>query len=89
MYNYFMKKNLYLDGKKRITLGKLISKDTTFFEVEKKANGTLVLFPKSDLPDSEIWIYKDKKAFKSLKKGLKDLKKGLITKIKPEFWAGL
>lgn len=84
-----MKKTLYLDGKKRITLGKLISKDTTFFEVEKKNDGTLILRPQSDLSEKELWIYQNKPAYKTIKNGLKDIKKGLVTKINPEFWAGV
>lgn len=80
------KKTLNLDGKKRITLGKLIPKDTTFFEVQKRADGALILMPKSDLSNEEAWIYKDKKIFKSINKGLLNLKKGLVTKIGAEFW---
>ena len=82
------KKTLHLDGKKRVTLGKLISKETTFFEVEKRADGILVFYPKSELSQDEIWVYKNKSAYKALKLGLKDLKKGLVTKIEPEFWDG-
>lgn len=82
-------KKLNLDGKKRVTLGKLISRETTFFEVEKQKDGTLILRPQTDLPEQELWIYKNKDAFKSLKKGLKDLKKGLTTKINSDFWAGI
>jgi len=89
MYNKTMKKTLYLDGKKRITLGKLISRETTFFEVEKRADGTLVLRQKSDLPVEELWIYQHKTAYKTLKSGLKDIKKGLVTKISSGFWAGV
>jgi len=83
------KKILKMDGKKRITLGKLISKDTTFFEVEKKKDGTLILYPKSDLSQKESNIYKNKNAFSSLKKGLNDIEKGLFTKIENDFWAGV
>lgn len=83
------KKKINLDGKKRITLGKLISKETTFFEVEKRANGELVLYPKTDLSEKERNIYGDKKAYKSLKKGLIDIKKGLVTKIDKSFWDGI
>ncbi len=81
-------KRLHLDGKKRVTLGKLISKDTTFFEVEKKADGTLILRPQSSLSDKEAWIYKDKKVLKNLKKSLLSLKKALVTKIDNDFWDG-
>lgn len=84
-----MKKILNMDGKKRITLGKLISKDTTYFEVEKKTDGTLVLCPKSGLAVEEINIYKSKESFSSLKKGIMDIKKGLVTKIEKNFWAGV
>lgn len=83
------KKTLNMDSKKRITLGKLISKDTTFFEVEKRKDGVLILYPKSDLPSKEIKIYKNKTIFSSLKKGLNDIKKGLVTKIDDDFWAGV
>lgn len=83
------KKKLHLDGKKRVTLGKLISKETTFFEVEKKSDGTLILKPQSGLSDKEIWIYKDKKIFKNIKKSLLSLKKALVTKIDNDFWDGM
>ena len=83
------KKILNLDGKKRITLGKLISKDTTFFEVEKKKDGTIILYPKSNLSKKEISIYKNKEALASLKKGINDIKKGLITGIENDFWTGV
>ena len=69
--------------------GKLISKETTFFEVEKQKDGTIILYPKTDLSQKEISIYKNKVAFISLKKGIRDLKKGLITKIDNDFWAGV
>lgn len=78
-----------MDGKKRITLGKLISKETTFFEVEKGANGCLILYPKTDLSEKERDIYNNKEAFSSLKKGLKDIKRGLITSIDKDFWEGI
>jgi hypothetical protein len=83
------RKRLKMDGKKRITLGKLISKDTTFFEVEKQKDGTIILYPKTNLSQKEILLYKDKVAFSSLKKGISDVKKGLITKINNDFWAGV
>jgi len=86
-----MKKNktLNMDGKKRITLGKLISKDTTFFEVEKKNDGTIILYPKSDLSQKESSLYKNKEAYASLKRGLSDIQKGLVTRIDSTFWAGV
>ena len=81
------KKTLNMDGKKRITLGKLISKEITFFEVEKKKDGTIILYPKTDLSDKESGLYQNKEEYSSLKRGINDIKKGLITKIENEFWA--
>jgi len=78
-----------MDAKKRITLGKLISKETTFFEVEKKKDGTIILYPKSDLSAKESAIYQGKATIASLKKGINDIKKGLTTKIENNFWAGV
>lgn len=83
------RKTLNLDGKKRITLGKLIPRETTFFEVEKQSDGSLILYPKSTVNEKELWIYKNKSAYKTLKKGLKDIKKGYTTLIEEEFWRGI
>ena len=84
-----MKKKLNMDGKKRITLGKLISKDTTYFEVEKRSDGVLVLHPKTNLTEQELSFYKEKNSYKSLKKGLKEIKKGFVTKVDKSFWDGV
>lgn len=83
------KTKLNLDSKKRITMGKLISKETTYFVAEKQKDGTIILYPKTNLSQEELWIYKDKNAYKSLKKGLKDLKKGFVAKIDENFWSGV
>lgn len=77
---------LNLDGKKRVTLGKLMSKEVTGFDVERLNDGTLILKPISDLNPDEAWIYHNKKAFKSMQKALLDVKKSLTTKIDASFW---
>jgi len=86
-----MKKNktLNMDEKKRITLGKLISKETTFFEVKKQKDGTIILYPKSNLSQKESGVYNNKAAFNSLKKGINDIQKGLVTRIERDFWEGV
>lgn len=80
------KKNLHIDNKKRITVGKLISNDITHFEVTKNKDGCIVLKPCSSLPPEESWIYRNKVVYKSLKKSVRELGKNLVTRIDKTFW---
>jgi len=74
-----MKTTLALDAKKRITLGKLVdSEDTHAFQASVKSNGDIILKPMTSIPTSELWLYKNKKALKSVQKGLAE--KGSISR---------
>ena len=66
-----MNTTLTLDSKKRVTLGKLIqSDDTHTFQATVKSNGDIVLRPMTSIPTRELWLYKNKKALKSVQQGL-------------------
>lgn len=73
-------KNLKLDAKKRITLGKLAPDDVSSYDVEVKENGVIILYPKVEIPAQEVWLFKNTQAIESVKKGLEDSAAGRVKK---------
>ena len=69
-----------IDERKRLTLGELI-KDFKRVKLYKNARGELFLQPIVEIPVSELWLYKNEKAFESVQKGLKDASEGKISKL--------
>ena len=79
-------KNLKLDSKKRITLGKFVKSDVTSYDVELKENGVIVLYPKVEIPAEEVWLFKNKTAMDSVKRGLENSKNNEVVDLKENFW---
>ena len=79
-------KNLKLDSKKRITLGKFAKSDVTSYDVELKENGVIVLYPKVEIPAEEVWLFKNKTAMDSVKRGLENSKNNEIVELEENFW---
>lgn len=79
-------KNLKLDSKKRITLGKFVKSDVTSYDVELKENGVIVLYPKVEIPAEEVWLFKNKTAMDSVKRGLENSKKNEVVELEENFW---
>lgn len=70
-----------MDSRKRIPLTKVLGncKASTFdvyWEEER-----LVLVPLVEIPERELWLYKNKKALASLERGLEDAAKGRVKKL--------
>lgn len=72
------KKNLKLDAKKRITLGKLAPDEVSSYDVEVTEQGTIILHPKVEIPAQEVWLFKNPQALDSIKKGLEDSAAGRV-----------
>lgn len=72
-------KRVRLDSKGRIALGKFISEDVTGFEVLIQEDGSLVLSPTVEIPAREAWLFTNKKALASVKRGLKQAAEGKVT----------
>ena len=79
-------KNLKLDSKKRITLGKFVKSDVTSYDVELKENGVIVLYPKVEIPAEEVWLFKNKNAMESVKRGLENSKNNEVVELEENFW---
>lgn len=82
-------KNLKLDNKKRITLGKIADNNVTSYDVEVKENGVIILYPKVEIPAEELWLFQNKSALNSVKKGLEDAATGNMGSIEDNFWNGI
>ena len=82
-------RNLKLDNKKRITLGKIADKNVTSYDVELKENGVIILYPKVEIPAEELWLLQNKLALKSVKQGLEDIETENKGNIEQDFWDDL
>jgi hypothetical protein len=79
-------KNLKLDSKKRITLGKFAANNVSSYDVEVKDNGVIVLYPKVEIPAEELWIFQNKEVANSIKQGIDDAKNGKVSELSEDFW---
>lgn len=68
-----------LDDRQRLCVGDCLEgfKRVRIFQ---NGNGELFLRPVVEIPASEAWLFKNKKALKSVQKGLKDASQGKISK---------
>jgi hypothetical protein len=69
-----------VDDRNRLTLGELL-KGSKRVRLYKNDRGEFLLQPVVEIPASEAWLFQNKEAFESVKKGLKDASKGKISKL--------
>ena len=69
-----------IDDRNRLTLGEFMkgSKRVRLYINER---GELFLQPVVEVPASEVWLFQNKQASESVKKGLKDAAEGRISKL--------
>jgi len=74
------------DSKNRITLGKTpkLGKISSY-KVYSNAIGQIILDPQVTIPAHEQWLFKNKKAAKSVLAGLEDVKKGRLVKAPEDY----
>jgi hypothetical protein len=65
------------DAKGRITLGKLAD-GVSSYRARPQADGKIVLEPFVEIPADERWLYENRKALKSVRRGLADSKAGKL-----------
>ncbi len=68
-----------IDDRNRITLGDLL-KGCNRVKLYKNSQGEILLKPLVEIPSSEAWLFENKEALESVKKGLKDASEGKVTK---------
>lgn len=65
------------DSKGRITLGKL-AEGVSSFKVSEQPSGGLLLEPMVEIPAQEKWLFENKAALNSVKKGLTESAQGKV-----------
>ena len=73
-----------LDKRKRIAIGDALKREISpahRFQVFESNSGDVLLRPVVEIPVREVWLYKNKKALESVKKGLKQSAEGKIKKL--------
>lgn len=64
-----------MDARKRITLTRLLleGEEVSSFEAYREGD-KIILIPMTEIPASELWLYKNKEALASVKRGLSSTK---------------
>ena len=65
------------DAKGRITLGKL-AEGLSGFKVTKNSDGSFHLLPLKEIPERELWLYRNPEAMAVVLEGLADSKAGRV-----------
>jgi hypothetical protein len=73
--------NVKPDAKKRIAISKACQADEVTYHVYCNEIGQIILDPQISIPASEIWLYNDPEARKTISIGLKEATEGKISKI--------
>ena len=69
-----------IDDRNRLTLGEFM-KGSKRVRLSRNERGELFLQPVVEVPASEVWLFQNKQAIESVKKGLKDAAEGRISKL--------
>lgn len=72
-----------IDERKRLSLGKVLPEHVRV-KVFRSSKGNILLKPVIEVPASEAWLFKNKKALKSVQQGLQDAAQGRIEKVDPK-----
>ena len=65
------------DAKGRITLGKL-AEGLSGFKVTKNSDGSFHLLPLKEIPERELWLYRNPEAMAAVLEGLADSRAGRV-----------
>lgn len=66
------------DSKNRVVLRGPVARH---YRVYRNASGQILLDPQVMIPASEAWLYKNKKALASVRRGLKQVEEGKLVKL--------
>jgi hypothetical protein len=72
-----------IDDRNRLTLGELL-KGSKRVRLYQNNRGEVLLQPVVEIPASELWLFQNREALESVKKGLKDVAEDRISKANPD-----
>ena len=73
-----MARNVRPDSRQRIALGRALDEELkeASFDVYQDGEGRIVLDPQVSIPASEAWLYRNKRALASVRRGLSQAAEG-------------
>lgn len=69
-----------VDDRNRLTLGELL-KGAKRVRLYRNRHGEMLLQPVVEIPASEAWLFQNREALESVRKGLEEASKGKVTKL--------
>ncbi len=72
-----------VDDRSRLTLGNLIGKIKRV-QVSINSKGEILLRPLVEIPAAEHWLFQNREALESVRRGLKDAAEGRTSRLRPE-----
>lgn len=65
------------DSRKRVALGRALADlEDASFNVYRDTNGRIILDPQVSIPASEAWLFQNRKALDSVRRGLEEVAEG-------------
>lgn len=68
-----------VDDKKRVTLKK-VKASAKYYKIYVNSAGQIILDPQAVIPASELWLFKNKAALASVRRGLEQSSQGKLVK---------
>ena len=72
-----------IDSRQRVCVGDML-KGLKRLQILRNKTGEILLRPLAEVPASEAWLFRNKKALSSVKKGLEDAQERKISKLNPK-----
>ena len=69
------------DTRKRVVLPSDLVKEDIIYHIWYNSFGQILLDPQVTIPASEAWLFKNPKAFASVRRGLGDVAQGKVSKV--------
>lgn len=76
---------LTLDGRKRVSLAKLLPDYEVCSFKAYTEEGKIILEPMAEMPAHELWLFKNQKTYESVQRGLDQAEKGKTKKLNKDF----
>jgi hypothetical protein len=73
--------NVKPDAKKRVVLRSVPIQEGVSYHIYENKAGQIVLDPQITIPASEVWLFNNREALSSLKRGILDAEQGRVHKI--------
>jgi hypothetical protein len=69
------------DAKKRVVLPKALVREGITYHIYSNSIGQIVLDPQVTIPASEAWLFNNRDALASVRRGLSDAARGRVSKV--------